>query len=155
MRNILFEERNYIYIIIIPIGISFLALFISGTILLLNKNNDFIYFLLFTILFLLILLNFYQLKISVYPHKVSVAFGIGWFKKEILIRDININRLSIKKIPWYYGIGWRYDYKGNILISGQFGKGVVLKRVSKKDIIIVTKSINIFKNAIINAKKRK
>ena len=67
------------------------------------------------LLFILICLAFYQLKIVVTTTKVKAYFGVGWLKKQFDIDQLDTTKARTEKLPWYYGIGYRISPKGVFL----------------------------------------
>jgi hypothetical protein len=65
----------------------------------------------------LLYLLFYQLTVTVDDEEIVVAFGVGWIKKRIALKDID--HCEIVKNPWWYGWGirltpggWMYNVSG-------------------------------------------
>lgn len=155
-KNILFEEKKMMYIILIPFIVITLVMLLFLAVSIYGKAEDFIIWLIigFLILPLIILLLFYQLKVVVNFEKVIASFGIGLIKKEFPISDIDIHSFSAENVRWYHGIGLRYDLKGNMLVSATTGKALSFKRKEKPTkVTIVTKKSNLLKEAIISAYK--
>lgn len=155
MKKSLFTEKNNIYLLSIPFTIILFVLVLSTIILILTRNDSAVFFVLFVLLFLAGLLNFYQFKIEVTTVQIIFSFGIGLIKKKYDLKDIDLNSFSTKKIPWFYGAGWRYDLKGNTLFNAKPGTALTFKfeKDSNKRLMVVTKNIENLKNAIIKAEK--
>jgi hypothetical protein len=126
------------------------ALFASMIIAIGNDKTSLIAFFVFhLLLFSSILLLFYKLKIELYKDVLKLSFGIGVISKKYDIKNIDRHNIKEKKIPWYYGIGWRYDFKGNILFSAHFGTAVIFKlKDSNTKIMIVLKEREAFKTKL-------
>jgi membrane protein YdbS with pleckstrin-like domain len=56
-------------------------------------------------LFIVIILLFYGLKVTVKKEEIELKYGIGWIHKTIALNDVQ----SVKTVrnPWYYGLGIR------------------------------------------------
>jgi len=63
-------------------------------------------------IFVLSILLFYKLTILIDTEKITATFGIGFIKKSVLIKDIDISSIEKVKMPWYLGIGIRLTAKG-------------------------------------------
>jgi hypothetical protein len=61
-------------------------------------------------LFMVVILLFYGLKITVTNEEITLKYGIGWIHKTIALQDVQ----SVKTVrnPWYYGLGIRVTPKG-------------------------------------------
>src|SRR5690606_40007018 len=118
-KDILFEEKRMMYIILIPFIVTTFVMFLFLVIAIYEKAENFITLILIggLILLIAVLLMFYQLKVVVNSEKVIASFGIGLIKKEFPISDIDIDSFSAENVRWYQGIGLRYDLKGNMLVS--------------------------------------
>jgi hypothetical protein len=108
-------QHAFILLFILALGILFLSyLFIyqAGT----NPIPLFA-FILITILFAVVLLLFYRLKVVVFNDKILITFGVGLIWK---IVDISrIKRIEIVRNPFYYGWGLRIIPNGMLYnISG-------------------------------------
>lgn len=67
-------------------------------------------FIALALLFIVLLLCFYQLKIRVDQYGIHVIYGIGLI--HIKINPQKIYNVSVIKTPWYYGLGIRFTGKG-------------------------------------------
>ena len=86
-------------------------------------------FILLVAVLLGLLLNFYQLTITVDNKQILLAFGIGLIRIRLYPAAIlNVKRI---KIPWFYGFGIRVVSKGMLYnVSGL--NGVELNYVEQK-----------------------
>ncbi len=73
----------------------------------------------------------HNLKVKVTNIYIDIAFGNRLFYAHVPIEDIDPSSLEITKIPKIYGIGLRYDLKGNVIFNTRFGEGVRFKQLSK------------------------
>ena len=82
-------------------------------------NNPISYsgILIISLLFIICLLLFFQMRTSVDNEKIRISYGIGLIKKTIDIH--NIERIEIVRNKWYYGLGiriikngWLYNIHG-------------------------------------------
>ncbi len=82
-------------------------------------NNPISYsgILIISLLFIICLLLFFQMRTSVDNEKIRISYGIGLIKKTIDIH--NIERVEIVRNKWYYGLGiriikngWLYNIHG-------------------------------------------
>lgn len=109
-------------------------------------------FLFLIVLFSLVLLNLYQLKFSVFQDQLEVKFGQGFLKKKIAIKDIDLGSFAEIKLPWYYGLGWKYDLKGHEFFSAKPGIALSFKlNGNAKQYRSVAKDNQALKEAIIKA----
>lgn len=150
-KNTLFKETKLIWLLIIPFAIILTTLLLFMIIAIGNdKNHLIIFFIVNILVFSTILALFYRFKIELFENKIILSFGIGIISKKINIKQIDKSSINQKKIPWYYGIGWRYDFKGNILFSANFGTAVTFKLMDvNKKIMIVMDKRKEFENELI------
>lgn len=100
----------------------------------------------------LVLLSLYQLNISVFKKQLEIKFGQAYLKKKIAIKDIDIESFTEVRLPWYYGLGWKYDLKGHEFFSAKPGLALSFKLVdSPKQYRLVAKDNQALKEAIIKA----
>ncbi len=138
MKNKLYIENQYIFIIIIPFILLSLLIIIFKYFKIGSKPIELNLLILIQVLFTIILLNFYKMKIIINSTYIIVSFGIGLIYKKILLS--NIDTLKKIKIPWYSGIGIRI-FPNGILYCANFGSGIQLNTKQKR-IIIGTKNPN-------------
>ena len=116
------QYGTFITTIISVIAIS------TGTLFVLQTGNTPITWALLTsilLLFLLIILTFYKLTITIDNDndKIEAKFGVGLLKRSLKIKDINYDSIENIKVPMLYGIGirltphgWLYNVKtGNAI----------------------------------------
>ncbi|WP_299214969.1 hypothetical protein [uncultured Dokdonia sp.] len=58
------------------------------------------------------ILILYNMTITIDTEMARVQFGIGWLKREIPIRDLDLTTAEIVHLPWYVGIGYRFNMRG-------------------------------------------
>ena len=75
-----------------------------------NKPLPLIPYVILMIVFIVVILFFYKLTITIDNDKIEAIFGIGLLKKSIKLNDIQ--SVENYKIPWYTGIGIRLTPKG-------------------------------------------
>lgn len=118
----IYQEKQIVWWLIAPFSIILffliLALFIATT-----SESAKLGLIVSIVIMVLILINFYQLKISVSHDYLKVAFGQGLFKKNFVLKNINPDRFSIVKLPWYY-MGWKYDFSGHMFFSTRPGQAL-------------------------------
>lgn len=96
-----------------------------------------------------IFLLFYDMKIALNDKCLMVKFGIGAFKKKFNLQDINQSTIEICKPSMWYGIGWRYNLKGDMLFNTRFGTAVRFKlKGSHNSYSIVTPKFEELKNKL-------
>ncbi|NBC57949.1 MAG: hypothetical protein GVY05_06670, partial [Bacteroidetes bacterium] len=84
-------------------------------------------------------LLFYNMKIVLDDKYLIIKFGIGVFKKKFKLEDVDSSSLKIYKPSMWYGIGWRYNLKGDMLFNTKFGTAVRFKLKNKsKSYSVVT-----------------
>ena len=81
-------------------------------------------------LFVLILLSFYKLTITITDEKIEAKFGIGLIKRSLLLSDIDYNTIEEIKTPALYGIGIRITPYG-ILYNVKTGSAIKIKSHNK------------------------
>lgn len=131
-RKMKYTERQIGWIVIVP----FLGILVLLLIFYINQwgNNPISYSgLLFMSLILIIcLLLFFQMRISEDNEKIRISYGIGLIKKIIDIH--NIERIEIVRNKWYYGLGIRI-IKNGWLYNIQGLNAIELKLKNSKSII--------------------
>jgi hypothetical protein len=94
------------------------------------------YLLLFAILILL-MLNFYKLKITITNEYFDFRFGL--IGNKIRIKDIQQCEVVDITFKNYLGAGIRYGFDGTLAYNTRFGKAVRLKvKDRKRDYVITT-----------------
>lgn len=84
------------------------------------------------ILFGLLSLPFYKLTITVTQHYAVASFGIGWIKKKVLIKDLDLTTAEIVNLPWYAGVGYRWGSQGTFM-NTRPGPALLIKTHNKYD----------------------
>lgn len=150
-KKIYFKEKQIFYISLIPalIIIGVLSIFYFFEIGNEDKKITLIPYLFGVSIFIFIILSSYNLKVLINNNYIYLSFGIGIIKKKISVKSIDINKIEVINIPWYYGIGMRFSNIG-IIFNTKQGKGIRLKMESnEKSFIIVSKKIEEIKEAIL------
>ena len=112
-----YTERQIGWTVIVPV----LGILVLLLIFYINQwgNNPISYsgLLIMSIIFIISLLLFFQMRTSVDNEKIRISYGIGLIKKTIDIH--NIERIEIVRNKWYYGLGiriikngWLYNIHG-------------------------------------------
>lgn len=115
--------------ICILVIVNFIYFYVSD-----SKAFPFTLYLVLTLVFLVSLVLFYKLTITIDNEKISATFGIGLLKRSIKIKDIA--SIEEYKIPWYIGIGIRLSPKG-WLWNVKTGKAILIKNKEKTKIFLV------------------
>lgn len=127
-----YTERQIGWTVIVPVpGILVLLL-----IFYINQwgSNPISYsgLLIMSLIFIICLLLFFQMRTSVDNEKIRISYGIGLIKKTIDIH--NIERIEIVRNKWYYGLGIRI-IKNGWLYNIQGLNAIELKLKNSKSII--------------------
>ena len=147
-KKYLFKEKQIFYWALIPVIFTLVLINIFYFFQIGSKKMNFTNYLLLSSLFLIILLLFYCLNIIISKNYISFSFGIGIFKKKILLNNIELNNIQYINIPMKYGIGLRYSKKG-VIYNTKPGKGIILHlKKSKTNYIIVSNKINEIKTLL-------
>ena len=115
------------------IGITTTSLVIAGLILtaLALYTGLSLFFSLIFIITLLIIMIFTSLTIQIFNGYISRYFGLGFWKKEILMREIvSVHAIRIK---WFYGFGirliptgWMYNVSGLDVVQIKLNNGKII-----------------------------
>ncbi|WP_375238717.1 hypothetical protein [Aurantibacter sp.] len=81
-------------------------------------------------LFLLIILSFYKLTITIDDKKIEAKFGIGLIKRSLLLSEIDYSTIEEIKVPATYGIGIRITPHGT-LYNVKIGNAIKIKSHNK------------------------
>ncbi|RRO24107.1 hypothetical protein [Flavobacteriaceae bacterium 14752] len=155
-----FEKQNTILIwVVCIIGMIVILFFGLNTEKMINEDGETmpIGLTIFNIiLFLAAFLLFYDMKIILSNERLIVKFGIGIFKKEFKLEEIDKSSIDIHKPSMINGIGWRYSLKGDMLFNTKFGTAVRFKLKHKsKSYSIVTSNYEELKEKLIQATEKK
>ncbi len=131
-ENILYRETQGMYwfpalMMGIAIAIVFAYVYQWGT-----KPVPLEIAILIFVLFTILSLPFYKLTITVTQTYVLASFGVGWIKKKVLIKDLDLTTAQIVNIPWYAGIGYRWGKQGTFL-NTRPGPALLIKTHNKYD----------------------
>lgn len=115
--------------------IAILSLFgIMPIILLFIKTDDkpvpYWAILLVSSIFIITLLLFYKLTITINKERIEAKFGVGIIRRSLNIKDINYDTIKEIKTPGYYGIGIRITPHG-ILYNIKIGSAIKIKSNDK------------------------
>ncbi|WP_298325807.1 hypothetical protein [uncultured Dokdonia sp.] len=139
MRKLRYKETQpfYLIAIICAISIAFMALFIIEQWI----DNDTVPYTLIAccFLFIVILLLFYKLEISITNQYAIASFGVGLLYKKIAINDLDITTARGVKTPWYWGIGIRFTPEGT-LYNTHTGGNLHIKTKNKMNEFFVSTS---------------
>ncbi len=125
-------ERQIGWMIIVP-GIGILVLLLITYINQWGNNPmSFSGLIIISLIFVVSLLLFFQMKTSVDNEQIRISYGIGLIKKAIAIK--NIERIEIVRNKWYYGLGIRM-IKNGWLYNIQGLDAIELKLKNSKSII--------------------
>lgn len=126
--NKLYEHTQIGYLTITSIGATLLFLIYIVVV-------EFYWISLLVILVLAIaLFLFATLKITISDGWLTVRFGIGLIRKNILLKDIQ--SVQIFNYPWYYGWGLRYSFRGEWVYSVSGFRAIkVITKTGEKYII--------------------
>lgn len=104
----------------------------------------------FDALFVIVLLLFYKLTITIDEKSINASFGFGLIQKSLLLEEINTASIEEIDVPWYYGIGLRITPKG-VLYSTRFGKAIYFKSLdNKKTFFVGTENFSEIKAVLIH-----
>lgn len=113
MKQVKYSETQHLYWFVIFFSILFILIILSTFFGIGHKPipSWSAGGLLAGIIFLPILMV-YNMKITIDSKIASVKFGIGWIKRQIPIKDLDLSTAEIIQLPWYAGIGYRISLKG-------------------------------------------
>lgn len=105
-------------------------------------------YIIFTSIFVLVLLIFYRLKIRVDNSGIHIIYGIGLI--HIKIKPEKINHVRVVATPWYYGLGIRvtdkgmlYNIQGTNAIEISYTKGnIKTVQIGSNDALILKQFID-------------
>jgi hypothetical protein len=113
-----------------------------------NENGEefpmtIVYLNLTLMIILFLLLHNFKIKLS--TEVLEIKCGIGILKKSFKISEID--RESIRSVKPYkcHGIGWRYNFKGDMIFNAKYGTAVCfkLKENNKKYYIVANDQIRL------------
>lgn len=147
MKTTVFKETQYCFIVIIPTLLILLLLAVTYYFKLGTKKLDYTSFVVFSLLFMALLLLFYKMQVEVKNNLLIITFGIGLIKKEIVIDTILTASLTTKPISLFYGVGIRFSHFGTIY-NTKPGTAVCFTLNNGKQINIVLNQIEVFINIL-------
>ncbi|MCF6270861.1 MAG: hypothetical protein L3J41_14185 [Melioribacteraceae bacterium] len=147
-QNIKYQETQNAYWIITPMLVVIFFLILSY----INQWGDDPIPLSATILtslvFVVIILLFFKLTITINETNITASFGFGLIKKSIELENISLQLLEEINTPWYYGIGIRVTPYG-VLYNTKPGMAIRLKyKNSEKEFLIGTENIEKIKEVL-------
>ncbi|MDA3815408.1 MAG: hypothetical protein PF549_03500 [Patescibacteria group bacterium] len=102
-----------------------------------------------SLLFVIILLLFFKLTITIDESRITASFGIGLIKKSIELKNINIQSTEKINTPWYFGIGIRVTRYG-ILYNTKPGTAIKINyKNSEKAFLIGTDNFEQIKRVLL------
>ncbi len=105
------------------------------------------------LIFVVLLLLFFKLTITIDDTKIVASFGIGLIKKSIELEALNIQTTEEIKTPWYFGIGMRVTKYG-ILYNTKPGMAIKLNyKNSEKAFLIGTDNFEEIKKVLLDREK--
>lgn len=131
--------------------IMFVSMLIMSIVYFYGSSSNFLVpYLILMFVFVVTILLFYKLTISIDEEKITAIFGIGFLKKTILLNEID--SIENYEIPWYAGIGVRLTPKG-WLWNVSTGNAVLIQNKTKTITFLVGSNevdevINILKQKI-------
>ena len=134
--------------VLILVAISIITVFILN-----SGKNPLPWFIMTAIivLFILIILSFYKLTITIDEEKIEAKFGIGFLKRSLKIKDINYESIEKIKVPALYGIGIRLTPHG-LLYNVKTGSAIKIKS-SSKTFFVGTEDFEKINSVLIDLKK--
>jgi hypothetical protein len=98
-------------------------------------------------LFLLIILSFYKLTITITDEKIEAKFGVGFIKRSLLLSEIDYSTIEKIKTPALYGIGIRITPNGT-LYNVKIGSAIKIKS-QNKTFFVGTDEFHIIKDTLL------
>ncbi len=106
-----------------------------------------------SLIFVVILLLFFKLTITIDETKITASFGIGLIKKSIDLDLLDLQSTNQIKTPWYFGIGMRVTKYG-ILYNTKPGMAIKLNyKNSEKAFLIGTDNFEEIKKVLLEREK--
>lgn len=116
-----------------------------------NKPMSYWAILLIASIFIITLLLFYKLTITITKEKIEAKFGIGLIKRSLNIKDINYDTIEKIKTPSYYGIGIRITPHG-MLYNVKIGNAIKMKS-NEKTFFVGTDDFEKINSVLLDLKK--
>ena len=105
------------------------------------------------LIFVVLLLLFFKLTITIDENKITASFGIGLIKKSIKLDMLDLQVTNEIKTPWYFGIGMRVTKYG-ILYNTKPGMAIKLNyKNSEKAFLIGTDNFEEIKKVLLEREK--
>ena len=123
-----YQKTTYGYFIAILFGMIVLLTLASAYYQLGNKPIPMNVTIFLAVFFFIISLNFYKVTITITINENSIVakFGIGLFKKTMMLSEIDKTSVKIVQFPWYTGIGIRLTSEGT-LYNVRVGMAILIK----------------------------
>ncbi|WP_290697973.1 hypothetical protein [Lacinutrix sp.] len=148
---ILYKNTQYGKLLIIILSICGLIPIVLFFIKIDDKPMQHWLILVVTSIFIITLLLFYKLTITISKEKIEAEFGIGLIKRTLNIKDINYDTIEEIKTPSYYGIGIRITPNG-LLYNVKTGNAIKIKS-NEKTFFIGTDDFEKINSILIDLKK--
>jgi len=103
----------------------------------------------YNILFLVLLLLFYKLTITITHQFAEVSFGVGILYRKIPIHALDIATARTINVAWYYGVGIRLTPEGTLFNTG-IGNNLHIKTKNNRSSFFVSTTED---QAVVNAIK--
>lgn len=148
-QNVKYQEIQNAYWLTIPMLLVIFFLILSYV----NQWGDNPIPILATILtslvFVIIILLFFKLTVTISEVKITASFGFGLIKKSIELDNLNLQSTEVIKTPWYYGIGIRVTPYG-FLYNTKPGMAIRLKyKNSEKEFLVGTDNFEVIKEILL------
>ena len=152
-NKIFYEEKQFFSWSVVPLLLIVIFISIIYFLDIGDKKMSVSIYSIFLLLFLFIFLTTYNMKICIYKKYIIVSFGIGILKKKIVINEL-AEPIENVKIPWYYGVGFRFR-KNSTLLNTRSGNSLRLNLLNgQKSIFIVSKDCKKMLETIKHLKKK-
>ena len=102
-----FQQGVFIYISLLLVAVLLVGIYFVPQEHVEGREN---LWMVFALVCLIVMTLFYGLKTEVNDDHIILKFGIGIIKKRIALN--NIERVSVVRNKWYYGLGIRFYGKG-------------------------------------------
>jgi len=121
-----YQKTTYGYFTALLFGLIALLTLASAYYQLGNKPIPMNVAIFLAVFFFIISLSFYKVTITINGNSIVAKFGIGLFKKTMLLSEIDKTSVKIVKFPWYTGIGIRLTSEGT-LYNVRVGMAILIK----------------------------
>ncbi len=147
-----YEEKQYPKFLNLSLIILWLLSLLGAIGISARGENPLGLFIAFGLISLMLAL-FYSMLIRVEQNAILIVFGLGIIRKRIDLTGVDITGFCTKKIPWWYGIGWKWDYQGNTFFCIKPGLGLGIKFKGRKHLLIInTKNLKGLQDSIVKTR---